>query len=180
MRLLRNLTAGDPEFDGVPVPELLHRAEGLLNIILNNAINGEEPDIQQYRQFLQDLRNGDTTIMMNELRMTFRTLVQENNRDNRHAGENMDGRVVENGPNAVDVDFPWVADGNNEVAREGAVEDVNKGRPMADVHMREIDLLMHPNRPRLRAFENRNEDEVIEFVGVLNVPVEEREDSDSQ
>jgi hypothetical protein len=51
---------------------------------------------------------------------------------------------------------------------------------MADVHMREIDLLMHPNRPRLRAFENRNEDEVIEFGGVLNEPVEEKEDSDSQ
>jgi hypothetical protein len=46
LRLLRNLTAGDPEFDGVPVPELLRRAEGLLNIILNNAINGEEADIQ--------------------------------------------------------------------------------------------------------------------------------------
>jgi len=182
LRLLRNLTTGDPEFDGVPVPELLRRAEGLLNIILNNAINGEEADIQQYRQFLQDLRNGDATIMTNELRMNFRTLVQENNNgDNRRAGENMDGRVAENGPNAVvGVDFPRVADGNNEVAREGGVEDVNEGRPMADIHMREIDLLIHPNRPRLRAFENRNEDEVIEFGGVLNEPVEEKEDSDSQ
>jgi hypothetical protein len=36
------------------------------------------------------------------------------------------------------------------VAREGAaVEDVNEARPMADVHMKEIDLLTHPNRPRL-------------------------------
>ena len=86
---------------------LLRRAEGLLNIILNNAINGEEADIQHYRQFLQDLHNGDTTIMMNEFRMNFRTLVQENNRDNRRAGENMDGHVAENGPNAaVGVDFP--------------------------------------------------------------------------
>jgi hypothetical protein len=93
----------------------------------------------------------------------------------------MDGCVAENGLNAVvGVDFPRVAVGNNEVVREGAVEDVNEGRPMADVHMREIDLLMHPNRPRLRAFENRNEDEVIEFGGVLNEQVEEKEDSDSQ
>ena len=66
------------------------------------------------------------------------------------------------------------------MAREGAVDDVNEGRPMADVHLREIDLLMHPNRPRLCAFENRNEDEIIEFGVVLNEPVEEKEDSDSQ
>jgi hypothetical protein len=75
LRLIRNLTACDPEFDRVPVPELLRRAEGRLNIILNSAINGEEADIQHFRPLLQDLRKGDATIMimilMNELWMNF-------------------------------------------------------------------------------------------------------------